>query len=137
MILTPAYAYSADEDILEKLSNHSRNQTSLGKSIQSTTISGIQVNNCFDKYKTIIFMRTLMVVESITEKKIVKVKLTSSFKGKLFYAIIPDKAIKTVTLYYSRANDIEGKSVTRGLLLFIRDFFKLEPAFFSNKSADG
>ena len=75
-------------------------------------------------------MLTLISVEIITEKKIIKRKSNSSFTGKLFYAIVLDKASNSVTFYYSRVNTTIGKSVTRGLPLFIRDFFKLEPTLF-------
>ena len=41
-------------------------------------------------------------------------------------------------LYFSKANSDEARSVARGMPLFIRDHFKLEPTFFcgSNEIAE-
>ena len=60
----------------------------------------------------------------------------------MFYAIITDKESKNITFYYFRASSKEGKSVTYGLPLFIRDHFKFDPVFFCNselltKALDG
>ena len=71
-----------------------------------------------------------MAVESITDKKVLNAKSSKIFKGRLFYAIIPNKKDKSVTFYYTRANYEEGRSVARGLPLFIKDFFKIDPGFF-------
>ena len=71
-----------------------------------------------------------MAVESITDKKVLNAKSSKIFKGRLFYAIIPNKKDESVTFYYTRANYDEGRSVARGLPLFIKDFFKIHPGFF-------
>ena len=76
-----------------------------------------------------------MAVESIHEKKVVKRKTSKSFKDRLFYGIIPDDSSKTITFYCSRANYAEGRSIARALPLFIRDYFKLEPAFFCSSDS--
>ena len=135
MILTKAFDYFAEDDVKANLENHSRKQTSLGKSMRSTVVTGVQLNNWADSAKTNTLLHELMAVESIVEKKIVKRKTTTSFRGRLFYAIIPDKKKKCVTFYYSRANFMEGRSVARGMPLFIRDHLKLDPSFFCNSSA--
>ena len=45
MILTKVYDYFAEDNIKESLDNHARKQTSLGKSMRSTIISGVQLIN--------------------------------------------------------------------------------------------
>ena len=135
MLLTKPFDYFAEDDEKEKSENHARKQSSLGKSIRSTTISGVQLNNWTSSAKDHTLLRELMAVESIVDKKIVKGKKSSTFRGRLFYAIIPDKASKTITFHYSRANSREGRSVARGLPLFIRDHFKLDPAFFCSSAS--
>ena len=135
MLLTKPYDYFAEDDVKANLEMHSRKQTSLGKSMRSTVVTGVQLNNWADSTKTTTLLHALMSVESIVAKKIVKGKKTSSFFGRLFYAIIPDKKRKSVTFYYSRANFKEGRSVARGMPLFIRDHFKLDPAFFCSSEA--
>ena len=71
-----------------------------------------------------------MKLESITEKKVVKGKSNKSFYGRLFYAIIPDRSNKSIEFFYTKANSNEGRSVARGLPLFIRDYYKKPPGFF-------
>ena len=135
MFLTPAFDYFAEDEIKEKLNNHTRKQASLGKSLRSITISGIRVSNWADRSKESTFLRELMAVESIHDKEVVKGKTSKSFKGRLFYGIIHDDSSKTITFYCSRANYAEGRSVARALPLFIRDYFKLEPAFFCSSDS--
>ena len=128
MLLAKAFDYYADDDVKETLDNHARRQTSLGSSLCSTVITGVQLCNWSCSNKTSTLLRDLMEVESIVEKIVVKSKKLTSFKGRVFYAIIPDK--NTYTFYYTKANFQEGRSIARGLPLFIRDFFNLDPAFF-------
>ena len=71
-----------------------------------------------------------MQVKSITMKQIVKGKSSTTFTGRLFYAIIPDNVSKSITFCYTRANAQEGLSVTQALPLFVWDLFKLDPDFF-------
>ena len=73
-----------------------------------------------------------MMVESITPKKVIKSK--TYFKGRLFYAILPNQRSQTVTFYFSKANAEEARNVARALPLFIRDHYKLEPTFFCNSN---
>ena len=135
MLLTKAFDYFAEDDVKENMDMHARKQTSLGKSIRSTTIHGVQLNNWASRNKDKTLLHELMCTESITDKKIIKGKKSTTFKGRLFYAIIPDKVMKSVTFYYSRANYFEGRSVARGLPLFIKDHFLLDPAFFCTSEA--
>ena len=64
-----------------------------------------------------------------------KAKKATTFLGRLFYAIVPNKDNKSVTFHFTKANASEGRSVARGLPHFIRDHFKLEPAFFCTSMA--
>ena len=45
MLLTKSFDYFADDDVKENIDMQARKQTSLGKSIRSTTIHGVQLNN--------------------------------------------------------------------------------------------
>ena len=45
IILTKAYDYFVEDDVKESLDNHTRKKTSLGKSMRSTIISGVQLKN--------------------------------------------------------------------------------------------
>ena len=130
MLLTKAFNYFSDDDLKANLSLHSRKQVSLGKSLTSTVIHGVGLNNWTSSKKTSTLFRDLMSVESITEKTIVKGKNTTKFKGRLFYAIVPNRETKAITFYFTKANSSEGRSVARGLPLFIEDHYKLDPAFF-------
>ena len=64
-----------------------------------------------------------------------KGKKSTTFLGRLFYAIIPNRDSKSITFHFTKANASEGKSVARGLPHFIRDFFQLDPAFFCTSTA--
>ena len=54
-----------------------------------------------------------MCVQSIYNKKVVKLDTSNkkdksdTFKGRLFYAIIPNQKTKMTTYYFSRANSEE------------------------------
>ena len=135
MLLTTPFQYFADDDKKANLAMHSRKQLSLGKSITSTTISGVCLNNWANSNKTSTLLRELMAVESITEKQILKGKKTTKFKGRLFYAVIPNNADKTIKFHFTKANAREGRSVARGLPCFIKDYFELDPAFFCTSDA--
>ena len=135
MLLTKAFNYFADDDLKANLSMHSRKQVSLGKSLNSTVVFGVGLNNWMSSAKKSTLLRELMQVESITEKKILKGKTESKFKGRLFYAIVPNRSTKAITFYFTKANSSEGCSVARGLPLFIEDHYKLEPAFFCTSEA--
>ena len=135
MILTPAFDYSLDDSTKANLENHARKQASLGKSLRSTTISGVQLNNWSSRAKTSTLLRDLMEVESIVVKKVIKGNKAATFRGRVFYAIIPDRTSNCVTFIFTKASFLEGRSIARGLPLFIRDYFKLDPAFFCNSEA--
>ena len=135
MLLTVPFHYFASDDEKANLAMHSRKQVSLSKSITSTTISGVGLNNWANSEKNSTLLRELMGIESITKKQIIKAKKPTTFLGRLFYAIIPNNDHKSVTFHFTKANASEGRSVARGLPLFIRDYFGLEPAFFCTSAA--
>jgi hypothetical protein len=133
MLMVKPFTYYADDDVKDKIDKHARRQASLGGALRSTTISGIQLCNWSNLDKTSTLLRDLMEVESTVEKKVIKSKKTTTFKGRVFYAIIPDKS--TFTFYFTKANYHEGRSIARCLPLFIRDYFNLDPAFFCSSEA--
>ena len=96
-------------------------------------MTGVQLCNWSNTQKTSTLHRDLMKVESIVEKKVLKGKKEARFKGRVFYAIIPNK--KSWAFYFTKANSQEGRSIARGLPLFIRDHFKLDPSFFCTSEA--
>ena len=71
-----------------------------------------------------------MQVESIHTKMVVKKTVNTKFKGRLFYAIVPNQSAKNVVFYFSKSNEEEARSVVRALPLFIRDYFGLHSYFF-------
>ena len=68
-----------------------------------------------------------MSIESIYEKH---TGTGDFFKGRLFYAVITNSRTKSITFYCTKEFFKEGREVARGLPLFIRDHFKLDPTFF-------
>ena len=76
-----------------------------------------------------------MQVESIHTKTVVKKTGNTQFKGRLFYAIVPNQTAKNVVFYFSKSNEEEARSVVRALPLFIKDYFGLEPSFFCSSDA--
>ena len=127
MLLVKPFDYYADDEVKDQIDKHARRQACLGGALRSTTITGIQLCNWSNSDKTSTLLRDLMEVESIVEKKVIKSKKNTTFKGRVFYAIIPDK--EAFTFYFTKANFHEGRSIARALPLFIQDYFKLNPAF--------
>ena len=133
MLLVKPFNYFADDDVKDQIDKHARRQACLGGALRSTIITGVQLCNWSNLEKTSTLLRDLMEVESIIEKKVIKSKKATTFKGRVFYAIIPDK--RSFTFYFTKANYHEGRSIARGLPLFIRDYFKLDPAFFCSSGS--
>ena len=72
-----------------------------------------------------------MMVESLYDKQLsTSKKSKATFKGRLFYAIIPYLKSNKATFYYTAANYGEGRSVARGLPRFIKSYFGLDPKFY-------
>lgn len=74
--------------------------------------------------------RQLMSVKCIYDKTVVNSKSKRKFRGRLFYAIVPDQRSQSVTFYFSKANAEETRGVACGLPLLIWDDFKPNPVVF-------
>ena len=109
---------------------NAKTQSCLGNGVKSTTISGLNLNNWYDKQKKETLLRNLMTIESIYSKTVATSKKNSGFKGRLFYSIIPNSKTKSVTFYYSSANYQEGESVARAIACFIKESLELDPSFY-------
>ena len=118
-----------------RITSHVRKQLTMGNSISSTIAEGVNVTNWADGSKEHTLHRQLMAVESIYDKTVINSKSKKKFRGRLFYSIIPNQRTKSVTFYFSKANAQEARGVARGLPLFIRDFFKLDPSFFCSSES--
>ena len=130
MIAVPIFTPFLDDEVKMRITTHAKKQLTLGTSMKSVSITGVQLLNWAIKSTESTLHRELMLVESVYNKKVIKASGNTSFKGRLFYAIIPNQKTKTTTFYYSSANADEARSVARGLPLFIRDYFKLDPKFY-------
>ena len=116
------------------ISEHAKNQLSIGSQIRSISLSEVQLYNWYNRDDKHTIHRQLMTIESITTKTVVRSDGNKTFRGRLFYAIIPNSKKKTFTFYYSKANSTEARSVVRGLPFFIRDRFKIKPSFCCSSS---
>lgn len=130
----PTWDYLCDDTLNDRIEKHKASQHKLGMSLRSCSVSGLNVYNLLSSrpYKTL--HRALMEVQSLYTKVIEKVhhssnslpnKTRKEFKGRLFYAIIPNSASNTVTFYYSHANAEEANSVARAAPRFIESYFKV------------
>ena len=70
-----------------------------------------------------------MTIQSIYEKSVSN-KGNKNFKGRLFYAIIPDSVCKNVSFYFSTANFNEGRSVARAIACFIEETLEMDASFY-------
>ena len=133
MSLVPMFTPFLEDDLKLRISKHAQKQATIGSNLKSITLGGTQILNWTNKKKETTLHRQLMCVESIYNKTVVrhdKDKKQNTFKGRLFYAIIPNQKTKLTTFYFSSANTDEARSVATGLPLFIRDHFKIKPSFF-------
>ena len=129
MSVIPPFKPFLDDEVKMRITCHVRKQLTMGNNTSSTTIDGVNVTNWADGNKEYTLHRQLMAVESIYDKTVINSKSKKKFRGRLFYAIVPNQRNKSVTFYFSKANAQEARGVARGLPLFIRDYFKLDPAF--------
>jgi hypothetical protein len=74
MLLVKPFNYFADDDVKNQIDKHARRQACLGGALRSTSISGIQLCNWSNLDKTSTLLKDLMEVESIVEKKVIKLK---------------------------------------------------------------
>ena len=101
MVFCPVFDYFASDEVKQKIVDHSRNQESLGKSVKCITASGVQLNNWFNKEKRYTLLRHLMSIESLYEKAVASKSRKKTYRGRLFYAIIPQSDSHTVSFYFS------------------------------------
>ena len=135
MSIAPIFKPFLDDEMKMKINRHAKKQASIGSNINSITLGGTHIRNWCDEKMENTLHHDLMMIESIYEKKVItsitvgKPK-NNTFKGRVFYAIIPNQKSKMTTFYFSRANSDEARSIARALPLFIRDHYKLDPLYF-------
>ena len=137
MSVAPIFKPFHDDEIKMRITKLAKKQLTIGMNLRSITLGGTQILNWADSKMENTLHRQLMCVESIFNKTVVKSgrdntngKDKSTFKGRLFYAIIPNQKTKMTTFYFSHANMDEARSVARALPLFIKDYFKIKPSYF-------
>ena len=135
MSIAPIFTPFLDDEVKLRITRLAKKQLLIGNNIKSISITGTQILNWADKEKENTLHRELMQVESIYNKKVITATGTSNFKGRLFYAIITNQKTKAIDFYFSKSNAEEARSVARGLPLFIRDDFRLDPTFFCSSEA--
>ena len=142
MSVAPIFTPFLDDEVKMRITKLATKQQTIGANLRSITIGGTQILNWADSKMENTLHRQLMCVESIYDKTVVKSGRTndngkdkSTFKGRLFYAIIPNQKTKMTTFYFSQANCDEARGVARGLPLFIKDHFRLEPSYFCSSDA--
>ena len=135
----PQWDFSLSDDDHERIDRNKTTQYRLGTSLKSCTVQGINLYNYTEPGKTL--HRKLMELESIHEKFVqtraadhTQSATRKSFKGRLFYAILPDSRNKRATFFYTSANSEEARSVARALPRFLESNLKLNPAAFCSRS---
>ena len=116
MTVVPIYTTYLNDETKSRIDLHVRKQEQIGQHVQCCTISGVEITSWAEGTKQHTMHRQLMTVESIYEKEIANSKTKKKFKGRLFYAIVPNKKAKTTSFYFSKANAEEARSVARCLL---------------------
>ena len=73
-----AFSFEIDEDTKVRIVDNAKIQQYLGRSIKSTTLSALNLNNWYDKQKQHTLLCKLMAVESIYQKTVAKSKNTKN-----------------------------------------------------------
>ena len=81
MILVPTQDGNNSAEVKLHITEHVELQGSFGQNLKSVRVSGIQINNWYDKKKRMTLHEALMGVESITEKIAGHGKKRKSFFG--------------------------------------------------------
>ena len=128
MTSIPIYSPFQDNECKYRIDLHGKKQQRIRENIRSCTITSVQVTNWAEGTMQNTVHRQLMTVEIIYEKEVI----SSVYKkmGKTVLCYHTNHKTKTVTFYFSRARSDEARGVARGLPLFIRNFYKLDPCFF-------
>ena len=112
MSVAPIYRPYLDDEIKMKINRHTKKQLAIGSNIKSISLGGTQILNWADSNMESTLHRELMMIESIFEKKVISSRTSNNngnkFKGRLFYAIIPNQRTKATTFYFSKANTEEA-----------------------------
>ena len=136
----PQWDYRLDDEVGDRIERNKETQYKIGMSLKSCTIIGANLFNLTQGNPKKTLHRTLMEIESIHDKYIAlhsdptSTQQRKSFKGRLFYAIIPTSSSNKVTFYYTSANSEEARSVARALPRYISSNLKLDPASFCTRS---
>ena len=134
MILVPQYDNNQSPEVKLRISEHVELQGSFGQSLRSVRVSGLQLNNWYEKKKKMTLHEALMSVESITEKIAGHGKHKKSFFGRLFYAILFNREAKVATFFYIPANSKEARGVANGLPCFLKSVMKIKnPSFYCSE----
>ena len=134
MILVPQYDNNHSPEVKLRISEHVELQGSFRQSLRSIRVSGLQLNNWYDKKKKMTLHEALMSVESMTEKIAGHGKHKKSFFGRLFYAILFSKDARVATFFYIPANSKEARGVANGLPCFLKSVMKIKnPSFYCSK----
>ena len=101
MSVAPIFKPFHDDEIKMRITKLAKKQLTIGTNLRSITLGGTQILNWADSKMENTLHRQLMCVESIFNKTVVKSgrdntngKDKSTFKGRLFYTIIPYKKQK-------------------------------------------
>ena len=89
LCFVPCFNFFGTDDEKARIVEHSKNQAHLEGSIKSVAVSGLQLNNWFDRPKRHTLLRKSMLVKILYEKAVVKKGSESkSWKDRLFYTIL-------------------------------------------------
>ena len=91
MTVVPIFTTFLNDETKSRIDLHVRKQEQIGQHVQCVTISGVEITSWAEDTKQHTMHRQLMTVESIYEKEIANSKTKKKFKGRLFYAIVPNK----------------------------------------------
>ena len=100
MSIATLYKVFLDEKAKMRVTKHAKKQQTIGMSLKSITLGGTQFLNWADTKMEHTLHRQLMCVESIYNKKVVRLDTSNkkdksdTFKGRLFYTIIPNQKRK-------------------------------------------
>ena len=80
-----------DDEVKTRVTKHAKKQLTMVSNLKLITLSGTQILNWADTKMKNTLYRELMMIESIYDKKVIKVKGSNTCKGLLFYSIISNQ----------------------------------------------
>ena len=84
LLLTKAFNFFDDDEVKEQIDNHERKQLSLGSSLRSIDVTGVQLSNWSNSQRTSTLHRDLMAFECIISKTVIKGKNHLNSKAGFF-----------------------------------------------------